>query len=83
MGQTITYNFSDNFIEKVAVFLLDQAKRKKDLSRTAIIFGGKRPALFLKRELAGKLGSAYIPPQFFTINEFVQYIVKKQVYILK
>ncbi len=51
---------------------------KKDLSRLAIVFGGKRPALFVKQKLAQELKVSFFPPQFFSIDELVSYIVAKK-----
>lgn len=77
MKKIITYNFSDNFIEELTLYLKADFKSGNDLSRTAIVFGGKRPALFLKRSIASELGTSFIPPAFFSINEFVHYIIAK------
>jgi len=77
MGKIITFNFKDNFIKELALYLKPDLKLSKDLSRTAIVFGGKRPALFLKKELAGIYKSSFIPPSFFSINEFMHHIVLK------
>lgn len=71
MERVITYNFKDNFIEKIADFLLKNFG--KDFSRTAVVFGGKRPALFLKRACARKLKKSFIPPRIFSMDEFMEY----------
>ena len=73
MKKIITYNFSEDFIENLARYLIDNLPGN-DFGRICIVFGGKRPALFLKRVLAAKLKSSFIPPRFFSINEFVQYV---------
>ncbi len=74
--QIVTYNFTDNFIDKVADFLCSNfLKEGKDLSKIACVFGGKRPALFLMRTLSKKIGSAFIPPSVFSIDELMEYIV--------
>ncbi len=70
----ITYNFSEDFIENLAQYLIGNLPGN-NFERICIVFGGRRPALFLKRVLAAKLKSSFIPPQFFSINEFVQYLV--------
>ena len=36
--------------------------------------GGRRPALFIKRDLARRIGQAFIPPRFFTIDEWMAYV---------
>ncbi len=76
MSRIITYNFSDNFIEKIADFIIKNAK-SNNLSKVAVVFGGKRPALFLKKALANKLKKSFIPPVFFSIDEFMHYVLEK------
>ncbi len=49
-------------------------ERDKDLSRLCLVFGGRRPALFIKRDLARRIGKAFIPPRFFTIDEWMTYV---------
>ncbi|MEW6088750.1 MAG: PD-(D/E)XK nuclease family protein, partial [bacterium] len=78
MQKIITYNFSEDFISNFADYLVTNFIRKNsDLSRVSIIFGGKRPSLFLKRELAKRNKRSFFPPQFFSIDQFVNYIVSK------
>jgi ATP-dependent helicase/nuclease subunit B len=43
----------------------------KDLSNTAVVFPGKRPAHFLRKELARRIGGSFIPPDIFSIDEFI------------
>ncbi|MCA9400921.1 MAG: hypothetical protein KC713_04800, partial [Candidatus Omnitrophica bacterium] len=74
-----TISFCDHFIPQCADYIEENyLKKGKDLRRLAVIFGGKRPALFLKRELAVRLQSPFYPPRFFTIDEFVSYSIEKQ-----
>jgi len=76
MEKVITYNFNDNFIAKVADFIHDNFLNKdNDLSRVACVFGGRRPALFLRRALSKKIKKSFIPPQIFSIDEFVDYLL--------
>ncbi|MDP8212659.1 MAG: PD-(D/E)XK nuclease family protein [Candidatus Zapsychrus exili] len=49
-----------------------------DLSRVAIVFGGKRPSLFLKRKLAKELNTSFYPPRFFSIDEFISFTARKK-----
>ncbi|MBU1087649.1 MAG: PD-(D/E)XK nuclease family protein [Candidatus Omnitrophica bacterium] len=77
MRKIETFHFKENFIKELALYLKPEFKAGNDLSRTAIIFGGKRPALFLKKELAGIGKNSFIPPTFFSINDFMRYIVSK------
>ncbi len=78
----ITYSFGENFIEKLASFIEAEFSGKDmDLSRIAIVFGGKRPELFLKRRLAQKINKTFYPPRFFSIDEFVEYLVSKKNFV--
>ena len=82
MPRVITYNLSDNFIGKLADYLdenyLRCAPKAKDIARLAFVFGGKRPAFFLKKELARRIKKSFIPPRFFSIEEFVDYVLSKK-----
>ncbi|MCM8819891.1 MAG: PD-(D/E)XK nuclease family protein [Candidatus Omnitrophica bacterium] len=75
-GRVITYNFEENFIQNLADYLFQ--KNLVDFSRIACVFGGKRPFLFLNRALSLKLKSCFVPPKFFSIDEFIDYIVQKK-----
>jgi ATP-dependent helicase/nuclease subunit B len=43
----------------------------KDYSKTAIVFPGKRPAHFLRKELAAQAGGSIIPPKIFSVDDFI------------
>ncbi|MFH1458874.1 MAG: PD-(D/E)XK nuclease family protein [Candidatus Omnitrophota bacterium] len=78
MSNIITYNFNEDFIEKLSEYIFANFYiSNKDLSRLAIVFGGKRPALFLKQALAQKIKTDFISPYFFSIDEFMYYINNK------
>jgi CRISPR/Cas system-associated exonuclease Cas4 (RecB family) len=84
MERIITCNLTENFIERLTDFLDENFLSKgKDISKLAIVFGGKRPALFLKKELSKKIKRGYLSPRFFSIDEFVEYIVSKKEMFLK
>ena len=79
MKKNITYSLADNLIPKIASLIEKEFIEKgKDLSRLAIVFGGKRPSLFLKRELSKKIKKSFFPPAFFSIDEFVEYALSKK-----
>jgi len=79
MNKIYTYPLEDNFILRLADFIEENyLKQNKDLSRLAVVFGGKRPVLFLKRELSHRIGESFFPPAFFSIDEFVEYTVRKK-----
>ncbi|MCP4652555.1 MAG: hypothetical protein GY858_04130 [Candidatus Omnitrophica bacterium] len=76
MSDVITYSFKDNFIEKLSDFLYDDFYKKgKSLERVACCFGGKRPALFLRKALSRKIKTSYIGPSVFSIDEFINYTI--------
>ena len=82
-GKIFVYSFKDSLISKTADLLLKNSKNKSDFSRNAVIFPGKRPGLFLKKELAGRLNKTFVPPQVFSIEEFIEYIVSKKHKVLR
>jgi CRISPR/Cas system-associated exonuclease Cas4 (RecB family) len=43
----------------------------RDYSRIALVFPGKRPAHFIRKELAVHVGASFIPPKIFSIDDFV------------
>ena len=43
-----------------------------DTSRLCFVFGGRRPALFLKRELARRAAKSFISPAFLTMEDFMK-----------
>ncbi|MBU1862556.1 MAG: PD-(D/E)XK nuclease family protein [Candidatus Omnitrophica bacterium] len=75
----ITYALEDDFIGKLADFIESEfIKKGADLSRIAIVFGGKRPSLFLKRELSRRMNTNFFPPHFFTVDSFIDYVLNKK-----
>lgn len=78
MSKVITYDFSDNFVDKISEFVRDDfLRRNNNLTRLALVFEGKRPTFFVKQKLAREFGKGFFPPTFFSIDEFVEYIVSK------
>lgn len=79
MNRYETISFCDHYIERVADYIENNYIRKnKDISQLALVFGGKRPALFLKRALARRIKTNFFPPQIFTIDEFMTSIVREK-----
>jgi len=78
MGKIISCRIDEDLIG----FLAGELRREYpgnaplDLSRVALVFGGRRPALFLKKELAAGLGNCFYPPSFFSMDEFITHIVR-------
>jgi len=78
LNRVINFDFSQNLIEELAALLEnDFIKKGKDISRVALIFGGHRPALFLKKELSRRIKNDFFPPRFFSMDEFVEYTLSK------
>ncbi len=48
-----------------------------DYSRNCVVFPGKRPAHFLRKVVAQAVGSAYIPPAVFSMEELVDHVYEK------
>ncbi|MBI5024354.1 MAG: PD-(D/E)XK nuclease family protein [Candidatus Omnitrophica bacterium] len=79
MSQIITYSFCEPFIDRLADHIEENyLKKGNDLSRLAVVSGGRRPALFLNRELSKRVRKNFYPPRFFGIDEFVSYTVQKK-----
>ena len=49
----------------------------RDYSSTAIIFPGKRPSHFLRKALSDRVGSSFIPPSVFSMDEFVDFLYEE------
>ncbi len=74
-----TYHLTDDFISKLASFIEENySKKGRDLGRLAVVFGGKRPHLFLQKELSRRIKNCFFAPRFFSIDEFVGYILEKK-----
>ena len=79
MSRIFTYSFCEPFLDRLADHIEENyLKKGNDLSRLAVAFGGRRPTLFLNRELSKRIGKSFYPPRFFTIDEFVGYTVQKK-----
>lgn len=60
-----------NLIERIVNCL---HKDDKDYSSNLVIFPGKRPSHFLRKEIAKREGSSFLPPRIFSMDEFIDYI---------
>ncbi len=79
MERVITYNLSEDIIQNLAGIIEDEyLKPGKDISKLVFVFGGKRPALFLRKELSRRIKKSFFPPRFFSIDEFVEYSLSKK-----
>ncbi len=76
MERIISIALNDDFIRRLTDILQEDFIRQNvPLERVAVVFGGRRPALFLKRELSRRLNGAYFPPVFFSMDEFIKEVV--------
>ena len=74
MSKIITVPFTEDFLPHVVDYVYRYyVEHDHDLSRLCLVFGGRRPSLFIKRDLARRIGKAYVPPRFFTIDEWMSY----------
>ncbi len=74
----ITFPFTEGFIDHFADYLAaNYVTEDRDMSKLAIVFGGKRPALFLRRALAKCIGQGFIAPRIFTIDDFIAYTIRQ------
>ena len=62
---------SENLVEKVAEQLIGI---EKDYSPNLVIFPGKRPSHFLRKVLADKEKSSFIPPLILSMDEFIEHV---------
>jgi len=74
MSKIITVPFTEDFLPHVVEYLYRHYEQGGDLSRLCLVFGGRRPSLFIKRDLARRIGRAFVPPRFFTIDEWMAYV---------
>lgn len=71
MKNIIAFPFGEDFIENLAELLFKEYESGRDLRKIALVFGGKRPALFLKKSLSKKIKKSFWPPHFFSMDEFI------------
>ncbi len=79
MERVVSYSLGEDFIAGLAEFIEKNYLRQgRDINRLAFVFGGKRPALFLKKELSRRIKRGFFPPCFFSMDEFVGYLLSKK-----
>jgi len=78
MGKIYSVGFDVDIIDFLTDSLLkENASDIANLSSVAIVFPGRRPQFYLRKTLANRIKKAFFPPQIFSIEEFIQYLVKK------
>jgi ATP-dependent helicase/nuclease subunit B len=74
MSRCVVWPFGVPFIERFADLIMAGRSEVSDLSKTAVVFGGQRPHLFLGEALARRNGRPFLPPRAFDIDGFVAYV---------
>ena len=62
---------SENLIEKVAEYLIGA---EKDYASNLVVFPGKRPSHFLRKLLAEREKTSFIPPIILSMDEFIEHV---------
>ncbi len=70
--------FREDPIKATAQYLLELKEKGIPLEKVALVFGGRRPGMFLNRELFRMHGKPLLSPVFFTMDEFASYIACRQ-----
>ncbi|MCX5708195.1 MAG: hypothetical protein NTY14_04375, partial [Candidatus Omnitrophica bacterium] len=84
MDKIINLGFQENFIQGLANLIeKDYIAKGVDLDRLAFVFGGRRPELFLKRELAARIKKGFVSPSFFSMDDFIDFILSANQGFLK
>jgi ATP-dependent helicase/nuclease subunit B len=72
--QHVSLPLGSSLIGWLAEDILAREPEGRDLSGTAVVFPGRRPALYLRRELGRLIGGPFHPPQIFDIDSFMAYM---------
>jgi len=75
MKKVFSIPFGTDFLDMLHRFIMEDGK---ELSRLAIVFAGKRPSLYLKKLFSKGTEKPIYSPQFFSIEEFIDFIARKQ-----
>ncbi|MDR1400737.1 MAG: PD-(D/E)XK nuclease family protein [Endomicrobium sp.] len=68
-SKIINLDIRENIIDFTTDYILKSDKN------TALISGGRRPFLFIRRRLALECKKSFFPPKFFTNDEFIEGVV--------
>ncbi len=71
MGKTQLLTSQQNIIDEVISRLHDT---ENVYSSNIVVFPGKRPAHVLRKKLAERLGTSYIPPKIFSADVFIDFL---------
>jgi ATP-dependent helicase/nuclease subunit B len=73
MTNALIIGQGENLIEKAASLLMPPGK---DYSHNLVVFPGRRPAHFLRRELARRGEGSFIPPMILSMDGFIDYVAE-------
>jgi len=73
MTNALIIGQEENLIERTASFL---SPPMKDYSHNLVVFPGRRPAHFLRRELAQRGKGSFIPPLILSMDGFMNYVTE-------
>ncbi|HEY6952006.1 MAG TPA: PD-(D/E)XK nuclease family protein [Bacteroidota bacterium] len=76
MSRTIVIEPTQNLVETIVARL---GRETADWSDVAVVFPGRRPAHFVRKALGSLCGRSFIPPRFFSIDEFIDFVYRKAV----
>ncbi|MBA7629973.1 hypothetical protein ES703_37481 [subsurface metagenome] len=70
----VSLPLDSSLIGWLAEDILARDPEERDLSQIAVVFPGRRPALYLRRELGRLIGGPFHPPRIFDIDSFMAYM---------
>ena len=73
MSNTLIIGPQENLIERTASLISPPGK---DYSHNLVVFPGRRPAHFLRRELAQRGKGSFIPPLILSMDGFMDYVTQ-------
>jgi len=73
MTNTLIIGPQENLIERTASLI---GPPRKDYAHNLVVFPGRRPAHFLRRELAQRGKGSYIPPLILSMDGFMDYVTE-------
>ncbi len=78
-SKIINICLNDNIVEYTTKYIVESINNNEnDFGKIAVVMPSKRPAMFIKRELAKQINKSFIPPKFFTFDELVNLISAAQ-----
>lgn len=72
MSNVFVISKEEDLIEKV--YELCDSNSATDFSQNIVVFPGKRPAHYLRRYIGNRLGSPFIPPIIYSMDELMSFL---------